>query len=122
MTVFGGVPRRRSARSSSNPAAPPPDRPSSPKISPVHALEDPALPYRQARQPAVVGALEQALRGEADPGQHLRRAAVAAPEAAIAAIELVIGLAGLRGPGADAALGAADLDHVGMSSLLAIRQ
>src|SRR5690606_25218672 len=41
----------------------------------------------------------------------LRRAAVAAPEAAILAVELVVVLADLGRPGADAALGAADLDE-----------
>src|SRR5436305_316474 len=44
------------------------------------------------RQAAVMGPLEQALPGEPDPGQHLRRAAVAAPKPAITAVQLVVAL------------------------------
>ena len=59
-----------------------------------------------------MGAFELALAGEADAGEHLRRAAVAAPEAAILAVELVVVFAGFSLPSADAALGAAQFDDV----------
>ena len=52
-----------------------------------------------------------ALRGEAHAHQLLRRAGVATPQAAVLRIELVVVLARLGRPGADAALAAADLDH-----------
>src|SRR5690606_16814507 len=48
---------------------------------------------------------------EAHAAKLLRRTAVAAPEAAVLTVELVVVLADLGGPGADAALGAADLDE-----------
>src|SRR5580693_7625625 len=60
-----------------------------------------------------MGAFELALAGEADAGEHLRRATVAAPEAAILAVELVVVFAGFGLPGADAAFGAAHFDDVG---------
>ena len=106
------------ARSSSKPAAPPPDRPKSPRISSSTPAKiqptsgSAALTLRQ-----VVGALELALGGKAHTCQALRRAAVASPKAAIGAVEGVVVFAGLGSPGADAALGATDLNGAGLGSV-----
>ena len=78
----------------------------------LHALEDPSvLGGVRGRQAAVVRALEQALAGEADAGQALRRPPVAPPQAAELAVERVVVLARLGLPGADATLGATYLQH-----------
>ena len=66
-------------------------------------------------QAAVIGAFEAALGGEADADEFLGRAVLAAPEAAIAGIELLEVLAGLGRPGAGAALGAAQFSPGGPS-------
>src|SRR5881227_3693581 len=63
------------------------------------------------RRRAAIGiAPERALAGEADAAQDLRRPVAAPPQPAVVAVERVVVLAGLGRPGADAALGATDLD------------
>src|SRR6202012_6055330 len=64
------------------------------------------------RKPPVVGAFKKSLSGEADAHQFLRRTAAASPHSAQRAVQLMKILTGLRCPGADAALGAPDLDRV----------
>ena len=54
------------------------------------------------------------LGGEADPTEVLRGAAVAAPQPAVLAVELVVVLPGLRRPRANAAFAAADLDDAAL--------
>ena len=77
-------PSRESARSSSKPAAPPPESPKSPRISSATPSKiQETRGSRDAGQAAVVGALERALGGETDAGQLLGRPPVAAPESAV---------------------------------------
>jgi hypothetical protein len=84
------------------------------QLVPAHALEDEGgARIETAGLAPVIGRDIEALGGEADARQDLRRPAVAAPEPAITAVEALVILAGLRGPGADAAFAAADLDHAG---------
>ena len=81
--------------------------------SPVDAVEHP-VEGRIVRRASVVRAVHAPLRREADADEGLRRAAVAAPEPAVGAVEGLPVLAGLGRPGADAGLGAADLDRRGV--------
>jgi hypothetical protein len=87
-------------------------------------VEDPAHPGIAARLgfDAVVRADEVALRGEADAHQLLRRPRIAPPQAAVFGVELVVVLAGLGRPGADAAFAAADLDQPSRAGSSAIFQ
>src|SRR5262245_676784 len=61
----------------------------------------------------IIGAVKCALGGEPHPDQLLRGAAVAPPQPAIFAVELVIVFARLGSPGSDASPGAAYLDDHG---------
>src|SRR6185312_13586084 len=78
----------------------------------LHAVEDPGVVVVARRRRAAIGvAPEGALAGEADAAQRLWWPVAAPPQAAVGAVERVIVLAGLGGPGTDAALGAPDLDR-----------
>jgi hypothetical protein len=80
----------------------------------LHPLQDPRRPgIVRAGLAAIVRALEEPLRREADAHDPLRRAPVAPPEAAVGAVEGVVVLADLGLPGPDAALGAPHLDDAG---------
>src|SRR5436190_12648478 len=63
-------------------------------------------------QTAIICAFELPLARETNAGQHLRRATIAAPEAAILPIKLVVVFTGFGLPGTDTALGTAKLDDV----------
>src|SRR5215510_1536861 len=72
-----------------------------------------ALVLAHAGFQPIIGAVECALGSEPYPDQLLRGAAVAPPQPAIFAVELVIVFARLGSPGSDASLGAAYLDDPG---------
>src|SRR3546814_7344917 len=74
---------------------------------------DTLLPYTTLFRSPVMAAFEHALGGEPHADKALRRPAVAPPQPAQRAVELVVVLAGLRRPGADAGLRAPHLDHPG---------
>src|SRR5215475_10837818 len=80
----------------------------------LHAVENPgdARVVGPGTSP-IVGALEEALRGEAHAHELLRRAAVAPPEPSVGSVERVIVLADTRLPRPDARLRAAHLEHTG---------
>ncbi len=79
-----------------------------------HALEQPRhVRIVGLRRAPVADAFESPLHGKADAARALRGDAVAAPHAAVAAIELVVVLPRFAGPGPDAAFGAPDLQQVG---------
>src|SRR5262245_52732003 len=72
-----------------------------------------ALVLAHAGFEAIIGTGKCALGREPHSGQLLRGAAVAPPQAAVFAVELVIVFARLGSPGSDASLGAAYLDDAG---------
>jgi hypothetical protein len=83
------------------------------------ALEDERGPRIEAVLPAhVVGADVEALGGEADAAYDVRRAAEAPPQPTVLATERMVVLAGMRSPGPDAVLGAADLDDARQRRLI----
>ena len=78
---------------------------------PRHALEDPgSAGIGGCLALAVMGPVEITLGGEADACERLGWAAVAPPHTAVLAVELVVVLTGLRRPGANSTLAAANLD------------